>query len=71
MASRFGIGYRGLTSLVPLKENIETKLKNTAAGIYVVALIETTNLAAIIGLLYLTTISLAAGVYNPFIYFRF
>jgi alginate O-acetyltransferase complex protein AlgI len=57
--------------LVKLRENIEKELNSTAAGIFVVTLIETTNLAAIIGLMYLTVISLAAGAYNPFIYFRF
>lgn len=57
--------------LIRLRQDIEKRLAGSSQRAYFAITTETIGLVILIYLTYLTTISLAAGVYNPFIYFRF
>lgn len=62
------------TPLYPLVCDVKNRLVErwSGSGAYVVDVaFNVTHLSIMMGLVYLACISLAAGVYNPFIYFRF
>ena len=65
------LAYPLLPLIKRLRGGIEKRINGSVAQPVFTMCAELINLAALVGITYFTVISLAAGVYNPFIYFRF
>jgi alginate O-acetyltransferase complex protein AlgI len=69
MAALFSVPI--LPALCKLKDSLSQHITDNQLYVFMELAFEACRFAVLVGLTYFTVISLAAGVYNPFIYFRF